>query len=415
MTRWQSVALCLVIGLVWVLRVPEAHATAEAPETEIRIPAGFDSWRTGFRARALKAGISAATFDAAFDGVTPDPKVIERDAHQPEFTRPIWEYLDGAVSETRINNGREMLARHKELLSRVEDRYGVPARVIVAIWGLESSYGAIMGSYDVIRSLATLAYQGDRRRFGERELLAALRIVEAGDKSRDDLKGSWAGAMGHTQFIPSTFEAHAVDFDGDGRRDLWSSLADVFASTANYLQKSDWKKDEKWGREVKLPKGFDYAQAHEKVMLPLSHWRELGLKTMSGALVPVVGDMKGAVFLPAGHAGPAFLIYENFNAILAYNYATSYALAIGHLSDRIAGAPGLSGAWPREERLLSRTERKELQTLLNQQGYTAGPVDGVIGARTRDAVRAFQADYNLPADGFASSGFLERLREASGS
>ncbi len=399
---------------------PTAKPEGRAPTTDgkgvrdkeaIAVPPGFDAWRDRFRATARAAGISNRIYDDALSGVTPDPKVLERNAYQPEFTRPIWQYLDGAVSKTRIANGRKKLQQHQALLGRVERTYGVPAKVIVAIWGLETSYGAIMGSMDIVRSLATLAYAGRRQTFGQRELINALKIIQAGDKSRTGLKGSWAGAMGHTQFIPSSFLAYAVDFDGDGRRDIWDSLPDVFASTANFLKKANWDAEYRWGREVTLPAGFDYALAGRDTRYDLERWARLGVRRPGGGTLPLA-PITASLIVPAGHQGPAFLVYRNFGAIMRYNPATAYALGIGHLSDRIAGAGPFQGSWPRETKILSRDQRKEMQQRLNQLGYNAGTVDGILGAQTRAALRRFQTDSTLIPDGFATEDVLDRLREA---
>ncbi len=267
---WLFGAGLVALSALTPLAVPQARASAPAADAVV-IPPGFEDWRARFRAKAIREGIRADVFDMAFDGVEPTAKAIERNRSQPEFVRPIWSYLDSAVSDTRVANGKAKLAQHGALLSRIEARYGVPAEVIVAVWGLESSYGAILGSDDVIASLATLAYQGRRQKFGERELLAALKILQAGDTTRAGLKGSWAGAMGHTQFIPSTFLAYAVDWDGDGRRDIWGTIADALASTANYLKSHRWQEDYIWGREVVLPAGFDLSLAGSE--RPLSFWR----------------------------------------------------------------------------------------------------------------------------------------------
>ncbi len=417
--RRISIALGL-IGLSLTMLAP-ASATQPKPapsaaptkpaEPEIAVPPGFETWREGFLRKAPANGISRQVAEEALRGVTPDPKVLKRNAYQPEFTRPIWEYLDGAVSATRVKNGRQNLSQHAALLARVERAYGVPTQVIVAIWGLETSYGAIKGNYDIIRSLATLAYSGRRARFGERELINALKIIQAGDKTRAGLKGSWAGAMGHTQFLPSSFLSYAVDFDGDGRRDIWDSLPDAFASTANFLKQANWDTEYRWGREVILPERFDYALAGLSVRKDLSSWARMGVRRPGGAALPAA-DLNASIVVPAGHEGPAFIVYQNFRAIMRYNPATAYALGIAHLSDRIKGAGPFKGSWPRNTKILSRDERKELQTLLNRAGYGVGDVDGVIGARTRAAIRKFQATRGLPADGFATLALLDTMRDA---
>ncbi|MGF1457086.1 MAG: lytic murein transglycosylase [Alphaproteobacteria bacterium] len=391
---------------------PQPALRNQAPKPEEVIPQGFETWRDGFIRKAPANGVRRDLVEEALRGVTPDPKVLKRNAYQPEFTRPIWDYLDGAVSDLRVKNGRKRLDQHRALLGRVERAYGVPAPVIVAIWGLETSYGAIKGDFDIVRSLATLAYAGRRSAFGERELINALKIIQSGDKTRAGLKGSWAGAMGHTQFLPSSFLSYAVDFDGDGRRDIWDSLPDAFASTANFLKKANWDSDYRWGREVALPDRFDYGLAGLSVRKDLDTWASLGVRRPGGSALPLA-DLKASILVPAGHTGPAFIVYQNFRAIMRYNPATAYALGIAHLSDRIKGAGAFSASWPRNTKILSRAEREDLQRLLNRAGYGVGDVDGVIGARTRAAVRAFQSAKGLPADGFATADLLAALRQAA--
>jgi membrane-bound lytic murein transglycosylase B len=366
----------------------------------------FADWLASFRREALLAGISAATFDQAFAGVTPDPSIIQADQGQPEFTRPVWEYLDNALASQRVIRGRILLRRHLSTLGRIEHRYGVPPEILVAIWGLESNFGQTQGNKSVIRSLATLAHQGRRPGFAHDQLLAALKILQNGDVLPDRMIGSWAGAMGQTQFIPTTYHVHAVDFDGDGRRDIWDSSADALASSAHYLKSSGWRTGIPWGFEVKLPKPFDYAQADLHLQKPLSEWRRLGIRTQSTSAAP---DEQASLLLPAGHDGPAFLVFRNFRAILKYNNSTSYALAIGLLSERLQGRGLIAADWPRNDPPLSRSERIALQERLATQGYDPGSADGIIGSNTRQAIRAFQQSRGLPADGYASQKLLEHL------
>ena len=369
----------------------------------------FQAWLAGFRADARAAGVGPATVDRSLSGLRVLPEVLASDSSQPEFVRPVWTYLDGAVSETRITRGREQLSVQRGLLSGVERDYGVPPEIVVAIWAMESNFGANMGSYNVVEALATLAWHGRRADFWREQLLEALRIIDRGDAPQGRLVGSWAGAMGHTQFIPTTYAGHAVDRDGDGRRDLWTSLPDVFASTASYLRDVGWKAGEPWGSEVVLPAGFDYEQAELTVRKPVAEWRRLGVVQAAGTR-PLPDQADAAILLPAGYRGAAFLVLNNFRSILRYNNSSSYGLAVAYLSDRIAGLPGIQGGWPREERSLSRDERVEMQNLLAGRGHAAGAADGIIGANTRGAIRAFQKTQNLPPDGFASSTLLDRLR-----
>jgi membrane-bound lytic murein transglycosylase B len=366
----------------------------------------FNQWRESFRREALQSGISANLFDQAFQGVTPDPSVVSADRSQPEFTRPVWQYLEGALSSQRVQSGQRLLQQHAKTLDDIEARYGVDRNTLVAIWGLESSFGQIMGDKSVIRSLATLAHEGRRPGFAKSQLLAALDILAHGDVKPAQLRGSWAGAMGQTQFIPTTYNTHAVDFDGDGRRDIWNSSADALASAAHYLQASGWKAGQPWGFEVRLPDGFDYALADSTLRKPISAWRALGLRD-----VPSGNDEASAsLLLPAGHRGPAFLVLDNFRSILRYNNSSSYALAIGLLSERFDGAGTIRGEWPLGEQPLSRSERVELQERLARQGFDPGAPDGIIGANTRIAVRGFQQKLGWPADGHPTQELLGRLR-----
>jgi membrane-bound lytic murein transglycosylase B len=368
----------------------------------------FDEWRTLLRSDAIAAGIDADLFDRTFAGITLDPRVVTSDSSQPEFTRPVWEYIDGAVSVSRIAQGRVLKAQHRPTLKAIRSTYAVDHEVLIAIWGMESNYGSNIGSHNVIRSLATLAYDGRRQVFWRSQLLAALQILQAGDGPAQGLIGSWAGAMGQTQFMPTTFNQHAVDFDGDGRRDLWSSTPDALASAAHYLQASGWENGQPWGFEVNLPQAFDYALADPEVRRSVAQWRTLGVNPVRA--VDADEQSLATLFLPAGHRGPAFLLLNNFRSILKYNNSTAYALAIGLLSDALDGNPGVQAAWPRGDRQLGRSERIELQELLASKGYEPGPADGIIGANTRKAVRAFQQSQGQPADGYPSHDLLLQLR-----
>jgi membrane-bound lytic murein transglycosylase B len=388
-------------------------APKAAPRPEVIVPAAtaasFQTWIAGFRPRALAAGISPAVYDRAFRGVSYNPGVVEKDRNQSEFTKQIWEYLDSAVSESRVSNGREAYAKHRRLLEQLEARYGVDAKVIVAIWGLESAYGARRGDTPLIEALATLAFDGRRRSFFEGQLLAALKIVQSGDVRPEQMTGSWAGAMGHTQFIPTSYLAFAQDFTGDGRRDIWSDdPTDALASTAHYLAKSGWQKGRPWGVEVTLPRGFDYSQTGERVKKSAAEWTALGVRTAAGGAVPDHGP--ASVLLPAGAQGAAFVIYRNFQVIERYNAADAYVIAVGHLGDRIEGAGPLRATWPRGDRGLSFAEKKEMQERLSRRGFNTSGVDGIIGPNTIAAVRGFQASIGMVPDGYPSLEILRRLR-----
>ncbi len=379
-----------------------------------RADAGFDKWVQSFGATAKTAGISRATYDAAFQGVTLDPEVLEKARTQPEFNTPMWQYVVTRVSEKRVEAGREMLQRYKPVLDKIEARYGVDRNIVVAIWGMESTYGEILQDptivKNVVRSLATLAYADkSRAKFGRQQLVAALKILQRGDISVAGLTGSWAGAMGHTQFIPTTYEAYAVDFDGDGRRDVWNSPADALASTANYLRKSGWVTGAAWGYEVALPAGFNSKLARDGKSRAISEWTRLGVARVAGRAFPRPGD-KAVLVTPAGGDGPAFLMLRNHYVIKRYNNSTAYALAVGHLADRLMGGGEFVRSWPNGERPLTQAELEEIQRHLAKAGYYDGEIDGKLGPASRDAIRAYQNGRGMTADGFGGLRLLETLR-----
>jgi membrane-bound lytic murein transglycosylase B len=376
------------------------------------VDSAFDAWKQQFRQVAIAEGIHAETVDRALRGLLPDKKVLRLEAHQPEFTKTVWEYLETAASPERIANGQQLLRDYAPLLQRIHTQYGVQPEYLLAVWGLESNFGNHTGRYSIVRSLATLAYAGEveRREFWQKQLISALRIVQNGDISPISMQGSWAGAIGHTQFIPTTFESYAVDFDGDGHRDLVNSIPDALASTANYLANSGWERDQPWGMEVRLPANFDWSKADPDYWLPLNIWGMVGgVSAMHGQMLD--GTNEAFVFLPAGYRGPAFLALRNFQAILQYNNAQNYALAVGYLGDRIQGKPPLLATWPKENVPLSHAEKVELQTLLTAAGYNTDGLDGKLGPNTRSALRRWQMDANLPADGYATLQHLEALRQ----
>ncbi|MFA7429438.1 MAG: lytic murein transglycosylase [Rhodospirillaceae bacterium] len=373
----------------------------------------FQAWLDDLRTEARAKGIGPATVDAALSGIQPIPKVIEYDRRQPEFSQTYWTYLDRAVNAQRIQKGQEMLRRHTALLGEIERQYGVQPRFLVAFWGLETNFGANFGGFPVITALATLAFDERRSAFFRAELLDALAIVDAGHIPADRMVGSWAGAMGHLQFMPSTFRRHAVDRTGDGRADIWGSLPDVFASAANYLSAEGWKGDQTWGREVRLPAGFDLDNAAMTVRKSLADWAALGVRRADGGPLTVVEGMEASVVLPAGVRGPAFLVYENFRVTMKWNRSILYAVAVGHLADRLAGLPPITAKAPPDARPLSRGEVEEIQALLNALGHDVGQPDGMAGPQTRAALRAFQKSVGMPADGHADPLVLTRLRSTA--
>ncbi len=358
---------------------------------------------------AERRGVTRANFDAQAAGLTPDLRIMDFVDAQPEFTRSFWDYLDSLVSDARIENGRKILAQYRATFDAVEKAYGVDRHTIAAIWGVETNYSTAIGERSVLRSTATLACIGRRQDFFREEFLSALEIIARGDLRPEQLKGSWAGAFGPTQFMPTSFKRYAVDFDGDGRRDVVDSVPDLIASTANNLKKDGWVTGQTWGYEVVVPQGFDYLHADRARTLTMREWERAGIRRPGGK--PFLrGDEKAYLMVPAGAQGPAFLMLQNFRVIMKYNPAEAYALAIGHLGDRLRGSEPFAQPWPRHERVLSRTERYELQQLLARQGYDIGEPDGRLGPKSRNALRSFQAAAGMVPDGFASATILERLR-----
>ncbi len=388
---------------------PVIRPTAKEYRVSTEGNARFQAWLGAFRERALEQGISGLTLDRSLEGLTYDKDVIKRDRNQAEFSKPIWEYLDTAVSDRRIADGRAGLQRHGDTLIRIEAQYGVEKEVVAAIWGLETSFGSFRGSDHTIRSLATLAFDARRARFFETQLIAALQIIEAGDVRPDDMVGSWAGAMGHTQFMPTSYLDHAVDFDRDGRRDIWSDdPTDALASAASYLARHGWTQGQPWGVEVRLPHAFDFSTAKRDYTLLPSEWAARGVTAMDGS--PVTDHGQAAILLPAGGQGVALMIFDNFSVIEAYNGADAYVIGIGHLSDRLYGRAPFQAGWPRGDRVLSFTEKKELQTRLTQAGFDTQGIDGRTGPNTVNAVRAYQLAQGLLPDGYPSLKLLERMR-----
>lgn len=386
-------ALCLTLG------------SARADPT----PPDFQAWLDAFRQQAAAQGISQATLDSALTGLQPLDRVLESDRRQPEFLETFLDYLNKRVNDWRLNKGREMLIQQAAVLAEVERRYGIPARYLVAFWGLETNYGTYMGDTPVIAAMATLAFDARRPEFFRAQLLDALRIIERDRIPAADLIGSWAGAIGHMQFIPSTWLAYAVDGDGDGRIDLRNSLPDALHSAANYLRQAGWRTDEEWGLEVKLPAGLDLHQAGLERQKPINSWTFAGLRRPDDSLLPD-SYQPASLILPQGFDGPAFLVTSNYRVILRWNRSINYALAVGLLADRLSGAPPLSSGLQADNRRLSREQMETLQNCLVAIGYDPGPADGVPGARTRSAIRAFQSAAGLPADGYPSVPLLDRLQ-----
>ena len=348
-------------------------------------------------------------FDKVTRRLTPDLRIMDLLDSQPEFTKSFWDYLDILVTDARIAKGRALLARYADTFARAERAYGVSRYVIAAIWGVESNYGEIGGGRPVVRSTATLACVGRRQRYFRGEFLATLQILQHGDVRPDRLVGSWAGAFGPTQFMPTAFLRYAVDFDGDGRRDVIDSVPDLIASTANNLKKVGWATGRTWGYEVVVPADFDFLRAGAGRELTVAQWRQLGITRAGGQPFPRPDD-RATLLVPAGIQGPGFLMLHNFRVIMRYNPAEAYALAIGHLADRLQGGGPFVQAWPRYEKVLSRAERLELQQRLERHGYDVGEPDGRVGGRTRAAIRDFQARIGRVPDGFASASLLKRLR-----
>ena len=382
------------------------HMTAAA----IRDAAAkFDHCLERLAPEAERRGISRATYQAQTRGLTPDLKIMDLVDAQPEFTKSFWDYLDLLVSDERIVRGREILAQHRASFDAAEKHYGVDRHIIAAIWGIESKYSTMTGERSVIRSTATLACIGRRQDYFRTEFLAALELLERGDVTAEQLKGSWAGAFGPTQFMPSVYRNYAVDFDGDRRRDVVGSVPDLLASTANYLKRNGWESGQAWGYEVVLPKNFDYMLADRSRQLSLQEWEKHGIRRPGGEPFPRATE-RAYLLVPAGSQGPGFLMLQNFRVIMRYNPAEAYALAIGHLADRLRGGGALVQPWPRHERVLTLAERAEMQQLLVRRGYEVGETDGRFGAKTRAAIRQFQAASGLVPDGFASETVLARLR-----
>jgi len=367
----------------------------------------YNTWVNDFKKTAAKAGISKNTLDNTLTGLTPNKRVLELDRRQPEFSLTFWKYLNNSITEKRIKRGRDLLKKHAKLFKNVHAKYGVQPRFLVAFWGLETNFGDYTGSFPLIQSLTTLAHDKRRREFFTKQLMSALQVMDRGDFPYD-VKASWAGAMGFCQFMPTTYQAYAVDGDGDGKRNMWKSLPDVFYSAANFLSQSGWQPGETWGREVKIPKTFNLDLTGMSTKKDLSDWVKMGVLNGDGKALPKA-DIKASLILPSGYKGPAFLVYENFRTILDWNRSNFYAIAVGHLADRMVWKGPLLAPQTKETPL-SRAHTLKIQSRLNAMGYDVGKPDGIAGSRTRKGVKMFQKKKGLPADGYLNVELLKLLK-----
>ena len=420
---------CLFIGTALFAFFNQAHAeliingakvasntaTTTAPVTgSYMSTSSFQGCLANLRSQAIASGVSGSTYDRYTQNLSPDYSVIDKLNYQPEFSTPIWDYLSGLVDNERVQAGQQKLAQHRVVLNRVEQTYGVPAETVVAVWGVESNYGDISGKYPLLQALGTLSCEGRRQSYFRGEFFATMRILQRGDLTQDQLYGSWAGAFGHTQFMPSTYERLAVDFDGDGRRDLVSSTTDALASTANFLKRAGWQTGMPWGFEVKIPQGVSIAGESRRYKRSLNSWIAQGVTRTDGTAL-IQGNLSGStpagLITPAGANGPAFLVFKNFDAIYSYNAAESYGLAIAHLSDRLRGGTPFLTAWPTDDAGTSRAERREIQQFLIQRGYDIGAVDGLIGDKSRQAIQQEQTRLGLKPTGRAGQQILRAFRQ----
>ena len=375
----------------------------------------FDTWRDDFAAKAAMNGRRTETVRAVLDGLVPVEATAQAQSfdNQAEFVKPIWDYAKSAVSPTRITNGQARLAANVDTFNAIEAAYAPPREILAAVWGMESAYGAVIGNEDAPRVLASQAAVGRRKDFNEQELVAIMKLIDDGSATRAQFrKASWAGALGQTQFMPSSIIAYGKDFDGDGHKDLWTNAGDALASAGNYLQAFGWKKGQPWAVEATIPAGFDYSYGDGR-KFTVAAWKAIGITPVIPATFTDTDVLNAELFLPAGSYGPAFLLFDNFYVIKKYNNADSYALAIGLLADRLAGRPDLSRPWPTDIQMLTQQQAKDLQTGLNTLGFSAGTVDGIIGRGTRGALQKFQKSKNLVADGFPTVAMLTAVMDAA--
>jgi membrane-bound lytic murein transglycosylase B len=403
--RWQVGAALVAISLASSELAWGQGRETEPPAIDMQaLQPEFQRFIERLWPEAHARGVSAATFNEAFARVTPDPKIIALSQKQSEFVRPIWEYLDSAVAPSRISKGEQIAEERAHVLDQIESFYGVPKGIVLGIWGMETNFGRFTGSLYVVRSLATLAFIRYRDDYFRHELLTALDILEQNHVAAANMLGSWAGAMGQTQFMPSSFVKYAVDADRDGRRDIWASMPDAFASTANYLRQRGWQPGLPWGFEVELPEGFDFRTQRAS----FSGWARLRVRRVDRKAMPHSGE--ASLFLPAGAKGPAFLVTDNYDVIKTYNSSDAYALGVAHLGDRIYGGRPIDGEWPKHEPLLDKNQRQEVQMRLANLGLYSGEADGRLGTKTREAVRHFQLRRGLRPDGYANLALLKHLR-----
>ena len=368
----------------------------------------FQAFVTAFRDSAIAAGIAPDVYDRSMAGISRNPRVEELNLSQPEFVKPVWDYLDTAVSPKRVSDGKDQLAANGTMLANLQSLYGVPREILVSIWGIESNYGKAQGNFNMFEALATLAYDGPRQDYARKELIAAMKMEQQNHLDPRAMTSSWAGAFGNTQFVPSSYLDHAVDGDGDGKIDLWNSPADALASSAALMKHAEWHANEPCEYEVTLPKDFHYENADSANFRAMDDWRKQGVKTVLGADLPAGSD-SGAIYLPAGSHGPAFMLLHNFNVVLKYNNAATYALAVCYLAGQIKGDPQILAAWPRGDQPMTRDERMAFQTDLKTLGFDPGAIDGVLGHQVRAALRAYQSARGLPADGYPTQDLLQRM------
>lgn len=400
---------CATAPVAEAVPIPDPEASADMPTQVLTQEQRFAVWKMNFINRAIAKNYSPDLVRSVISPAVINPLALERDANQPEFTKPVWSYVDNAASEARIQSGQNKMTEEDTVLDTVETRYRVPREVLTAIWGLESSYGRILGTHDIVDSLSTFAFEGRRQKFGETQLFGILDLLAAGDVRREQLTGAWAGAMGMTQFIPTTFRDYAVDLYGDGNKDLWTDPGDALASAANYISRSGWRAGEPVMTEVKLPTAFDYAVT-DGSKKTINDWTGLGVQPVSGQRWSTdAGFLEAKLIAPGGAKGPKFLTFKNFDVLKRYNNSTSYVMGISVLADALERKPGIQQDWPRGDELLSFENKKAMQQKLTDLGFDTKGVDGRIGPNSRRAIRAWQAANGLTADGYMEQRLFKRL------